>query len=575
MSGPLAEEVWRKWGFLQRLDWAALESSRQGPRLPSWILLVTYSRFLLQNVAFLILIYIFPTELACDDKKEQAFQTFLRYTAWTYLTDCVGIRSGPMLDGRFTPWPLGLCAIARYRLSRGTLKLARFPCFGDRRTALDVVFYVVLIASLVVVVLSPVFLTGTMAIAVVCSAWSFLSDYQQFLAAQSTTYFHVLLAGCFPTHLGGLACAQLHVILVWLGSGLGKIGPWFAFVNGPFLSASVWLRGRPWLSRLLYRADDDLRPTAFVSFLGHVAPHVEWIAPLLCLCVQSTCVVFLGVAMLVAMHVYILLAPAARDVYSWNGWFIAAAISLFGGQASLGFDFAGLANASNASPLLLLWFAGEALIVVIGVLRPSLISYQMGHRNWAGNWPQAVILLKKTAASKLIDSLVIHGRPAWNAVPESIQLGPRMSDEDASFAKELVTYKLLGNYWLGTLNLKGLPSLVQRALQTEPLQDYYLLHGNQMCDMCLGSFFCLSWFPQVVEIVQRAARFDKGDLLCIHVGSFPFQWGHLQGAARWQILDAAAGVVAKGTLSTKTAWTLASLPSECDRADWLLAGEPQ
>jgi len=533
---------------------------------------VTYGRFLAQNMVFLLLLRILPPNQDPGSKEGRVWQAFLRYTAWTYATDCLGVRSGPMLDGRFTPWPLGMFAIARYRLTRGTLKVARLPCFGSHRTALDVAVYVVLLAALAVVVFLPGLLREALVVVVVCAAWSFLSDHQQFLATQSTTYFHTLLAGCFIADQGGLACAQIHVILVWLGSGLGKIGPWFAFVNGPFLSASLWLRGRQWLWRLLYRSESDLRPASAVRLLGQVAPHAEWIAPLLLLQTQSATCVTLGAATLVAMHGYILLAPAARDVYSWNGWFIASAICLFGGGASFGFDFKSLANAPWP---LALWFAGEALVVALGVMRPDLISYQTGHRNWAGNWSQAVVLLRQSAASKLTNAIITHGRPAWNAVPEHIQLGPRrLSDDDASFAKELVTYKLLGNYWLGTLNLKALPSLVQRALQTEPIQEFYVLHGNQLCDMCLGSFFCLSWFPQVMGNLQRAAQFDKGEFLCIHVGSFPFHWGCLKGSAPWQILDAASGVVAKGALDSDVVWTLASLPSACGRADWLLGGGP-
>eukprot|EP00929_Paragymnodinium_shiwhaense_P048785 TRINITY_DN24625_c0_g1_i1.p1 TRINITY_DN24625_c0_g1~~TRINITY_DN24625_c0_g1_i1.p1 ORF type:complete len:426 (-),score=2.94 TRINITY_DN24625_c0_g1_i1:162-1439(-) len=416
MATP-TEDVWRSWGFFQRLDWAVRENSRQGPRLPSWILVATYGRFLFQNVAFLPFLWYLPSGVASSSVQEAGWEIFLRYTAWTYALDSLGVRNGPMLDGRFTPWPYGMFTIARYRLTRGTLKVARFSCFGKVRTTLDVLFYVILLGALTVAIALPTFLQEGLRVAVLCSAWSFVSDHQQFFASQSTTYFYVLLAGCFPTEQGGLACTQLHVMLVWIGSGLGKIGPWFLFVNGPFLSSSVWLRGRSWLPRLLYRGESDFRPTFLISLVGHLAPHFEWIAPLMLLCVGSPLTVRVGIVVLVAMHVYILLAPAARDIYNWNGWFIVAAIYLFGGGASFGFDFESMANAPL--PLAIL-FGIETLAVVVGVFRPDLVSYQTGHRNWAGNWSQAVILLKKNAAAKLTDSLTTYGRPAWNAVPESI-----------------------------------------------------------------------------------------------------------------------------------------------------------
>jgi len=125
---------------------------------------------------------------------------------------------------------------------------------------------------------------------------------------------------------------------------------------------------------------------------------------------------------------------------------------------------------------------------------------------------------------------------------------------------------MLGNYWLGTLNLKAIPSLVKLALGSEDLQDFYVIHGNQFCDMCMGSFFCLSWFPQVFEKVQKAAGFDERECLCIHVSSF----GKFAKYAPWQILDAKTGVVAKGELGLDMAWMLAKLPSACDSFDPLL-----
>eukprot|EP00746_Dinoflagellata_sp_MGD_P132532 gnl/MRDRNA2_/MRDRNA2_66238_c0_seq1.p1 gnl/MRDRNA2_/MRDRNA2_66238_c0~~gnl/MRDRNA2_/MRDRNA2_66238_c0_seq1.p1 ORF type:complete len:591 (-),score=59.54 gnl/MRDRNA2_/MRDRNA2_66238_c0_seq1:4-1716(-) len=568
MSTP-TEELWRSWNFLQRLDWAARENSRQGPRFPTWIVAACFGRFLIQNLAFVLLLQLVPSDQTLEGK-DQLWQTFLRYTAWTYGLDCAGYRNGPLLDGRFTPWPLGMFTIARYRLTRGSLKVPMFACFGSHRTALDVASFVALLVALSVSVFFPALLREAMVVAVVSAAWGLLSDHQQFLASQSTTHFHVLLAGCFPAQQGGVACAQIHVVLVWLGSGLGKIGPWFAFVNGPFLSGSLWLRGRQWLWKLLYRSEDDLRPTFAVQLLGHVAPHLEWVAPLLLFVPGSAFSVVLGVVTLLAMHVYILCMPAMRDIYAWNGWFMVAAVNLFGGRVAFGFDFGSWASAPYP---LQLWFVGETLLVLFGVLRPDLISYQTGHRNWAGNWSQAVIFLRKSAASKLTDSVITYGRPAWDAVPESIQLGPKLTEKDASFAKELITYKLLGNYWLSTMNLKVLPSLVQRTLMAEPIQDFYVMHGNQLCDTCMGSFFCLSWFPLVVSSLQKVAHFEERDFLCIHVGSFPFQGGCRTSSTKWQILDASAGVVASGTLHSDAAWTLATLPSACESAEWLLGGE--
>merc|ERR1712107_493715 len=96
---------------------------------------------------------------------------------------------------------------------------------------------------------------------------------------------------------------------------------------------------------------------------------------------------------------------------------------------------------------------------------------------------------------------------------------------------------------------------------SEDLQEFYVVHGNQFCDMCMGSFFCLSWFPQVFNKVQNVVDYDEKEFLCIHVGSMSLQCGRFTKHSQWQILDAKAGLVAKGELSADTAWMLARLPS--------------
>merc|ERR1712187_339280 len=91
-----------------------------------------------------------------------------------------------------------------------------------------------------------------------------------------------------------------------------------------------------------------------------------------------------------------------------------------------------------------------------------------------------------------------------------------------------------------------------------------------MGDMCMGSFFCLSWFPQVLQTIQEAAQFQSGECLCIHVGSFPFQWGSRLGHCPWQIIDAKDGVIARGKLGIEVALNIASSPSACEMVDPLL-----
>eukprot|EP00931_Biecheleriopsis_adriatica_P088029 TRINITY_DN62426_c0_g1_i1.p1 TRINITY_DN62426_c0_g1~~TRINITY_DN62426_c0_g1_i1.p1 ORF type:complete len:325 (+),score=40.17 TRINITY_DN62426_c0_g1_i1:131-976(+) len=262
------------------------------------------------------------------------------------------------------------------------------------------------------------------------------------------------------------------------------------------------------------------------------------------------------------MHVYIM-ALAGLDILCWNGWFIVAGLGLFGGGASLGFDYDGLRVAPWP---LLAWYLTEAAVIVYGWIYPGRVSFQAGHRNWAGNEPVALVLLRRNAAEKLTSALPTYGRPTWDPVPAELRSWyPKAAA--VPHLGEMTAFKIIATYWLGLLNNKILPSLVLRALRDDSVGDFHIMNHMQFFDMLWGSFFfCPTHMPEVFHEMQKIVAFEEGECVCVWLTGFPVA-GPSFGGAGWQILDAQAGLLAEGQFSIETALSLASLPSACARAD--------
>eukprot|EP00971_Amphidinium_carterae_P096474 1909164-Amphidinium_carterae.1 len=153
----------------------------------------------------------------------------------------------------------------------------------------------------------------------------------------------MLFSLCFPISCGQLAGAQLALIFQWFFSGVGKVGPWFDYVNGPFIVQSKLLdmKGlRSLVVQLLFKSKDDLSPSTLGRVLGQLAAACEWASPVL-LMMPNAAVAGIGLAVITSMHVYILLMPAPFDVYSWNTCFMCSGIYLFYSGVGIGFDWMG------------------------------------------------------------------------------------------------------------------------------------------------------------------------------------------------------------------------------------------
>ena len=105
--------------------------------------------------------------------------------------------------------------------------------------------------------------------------------------------------------------------------------------------------------------------------------------------------------------------------YLWNSYTGMACLYLFTCGRSLGFDYAGW---SSAPWCFLAFNASQIACFLLGSFFPHLIDYTMAHRHWAGNWPQAVYLLRKDASAKLWAAIpATYGQPPWDPIPPSVK----------------------------------------------------------------------------------------------------------------------------------------------------------
>ena len=121
-------------------------------------------------------------------------------------------------------------------------------------------------------------------------------------------------------HVGYIAASQLLLILIYVGCGAGKMGPWFACVFASEWTVPPWFSGSKFMSRLFYKqTHDDKQPnqyqlTDFAYTMGYAAAVTEWAAPLLLFITEdflgqlglpkTNLICYFGVITLVAMHIY-------------------------------------------------------------------------------------------------------------------------------------------------------------------------------------------------------------------------------------------------------------------------------
>jgi hypothetical protein len=479
---------------------------------------------------------------------------YQKVLAWTALVEALGLgaSSGPLAFKMVKPF------VAPLHFGRvGTIRQPPWPRVvpftdGDSRTLVDVALWLTVIGLLVSLLflgeagtaadpMSGVAPAGVIIALFVATLLLGLRDKVSFLASRPDIFAYVLVFLLFPYEQAiiGMQCA---LALVWLGAGISKFTHHFAPVVAVMNSNAP---GRPkFFKRKLYkRYPDDLRPSMLTHVIAHKGTVIEIAAPIVLLLTGQTVLAAVCVALLILLHIVILTHVPLAVPNEWNVFMMVGGFWLFWthGDVTLSALTPGV-----LAYLVVMWVAP----VILGSLRPDLVSFQLAMRYYAGNWAASAWCFRGDAASKLSPNI----KKASPMVHEQFEML-----YNAEYA-EIANMTLRA--WR-TLHPQGraINGLLQRGL--DDLDAYQVIDGEIMgCAINgwnLGDGHLNN--DQLVASVQKRCDFAPGELVVVMIESQPIHRGDIG----YRIVDAALGQVEAGRIKVaefvnRQPWTADPLP---------------
>jgi hypothetical protein len=242
-------------------------------------------------------------------------------------------------------------------------------------------------------------------------------------------------------------------------------------------------------------------------------------------------IVLACIAYMVIFHTFIASTFPLAVPLEWNVIFGFAAVYLFWGYPAWEgywlFDFSHVG-------LLALIAAALLFFPILGNFRPDLVSFLPSMRQYAGNWASAVWALAPGVEAKF-DRVK---RSAGNTVDQLVAFG-----FDAATA-EVMLYRSLA--WRAMHSQgRGLYSVLYNHLD-EP-DRYTFREGEIACSTFLGWNFGDGHLhdERLIAAIQKQAQFAPGEFVVAFVESEPY--GRKRGYQEYRVIDAALGVVERGT----------------------------
>ena len=462
-----------------------------------------------------------------------------------------GCASGP-LTFRFLP-PVGAFM---YWLRPGTMRLPPWPArvpltAGTRRSLVDVVLYLGVIAAAVWLLVSPgaepipgvsdVGMIDPMRLIplVVLLPVLGLRDKTIFLAARAEQYWVPLLIFFFPfgDMLIGL---KLLMVAIWWGAATSKLNRHFPFVVSVMITNSPLQRVK-WFKRKLFKNfPTDIRPSRVVATLAHTGTVIEYSVPLVLLFSHGGWPTTIALAMMVIFHLHIISTFPLGVPLEWNVYVIFGALFLFGHYAEV--SVLGLSSPLLGAILLVCLVAGPA----IGNTKPHLASFLASMRYYAGNWATSMWAFRKGSEAKIDEHVVKSSRL------QKTQLTTLYGEEMAELLmQKAVVFRSMHHHG------RALLGLLPRAVEDD-LGDYDIREGEFVAGTVLGWNFGEGHLhdDRFVAALQQRCGFAPGEVRVVFLESQPIQTQR----QRYKILDAALGVIEEGWVSVK---------DMCDRQPWL------
>ncbi len=460
---------------------------------------------------------------------------FQKAILWSMLFEVLGFGcgSGP-LTGRYFP-PMGGFL---YFLRPGTTKLPLFSALGTRRSWLDAGLYLALALFLLRALIAPDIDAARVLPILILLPLLGVLDRTIFLAARAEHYFSMTVCFAFgPAWIAGAKAVQL---ALWFWAGVSKLNHHFPAVvcvmtsNSPFM-AFPWLRKRMYVDY-----PDDLRPSRLAGAMAQAGSMLEFIVPIALGLGTGGTLTLIGLVAMLMLHFYISSNVPMGVPIEWNVMMVYGAFFLFWKNAAV--SVLGL-----GSPLLAAFLVVAVVLVpLVGNLFPSLVSFLLSMRYYAGNWAYSVWLFEGDSYRKLDAHLTKSS--GW------------IYDQLARFYDYSTSVGLVGKV-LGfrSMHLHGraLQRLLPKAVGA--LDRYEYVDGELVAGMVLGWNFGDGHLhrDELLRAVQSQCNFEEGQLRCIFVESQPL----FRPRLHYRIADAKSGVLEEGDLDVNELRTMQPWPA--------------
>ncbi len=471
--------------------------------------------------------------------------TYQKLAVWLMLLEVLGLGGawGP-LCGHFKPMTGGW----RYWLRPGTIRMAPWPgkvpgTGGDTRTPLDVLLYAGVLASLVLPLAMAARDVAGFPGQQTIPGWAFipvlvlmpltgLRDKVIFLAGRSEQYLPIMLWSCLLAGSGHfvtmIVAFKVVIVCVWIGAGVSKFTPYFEHVVPPMVSNSPSMPSQL-IKRLHYRnAPDDMLPSRLSWVMAHIfGTLVEIGIPLILLFTTNATIATIGAICLVIFHLFITSTFPLAVPLEWNVFFSFVALTLWIGHDPSVFSI------YDAGPgwLLIPMFALGLAFPILGELRPDLVSFLPGMRQYSGNWATAVWAMRPGVEERLKELPLV--------IPQVDQLIAMKYEPDHA---EMMAQRILG--WRSMHGQgRGLFSVAYEHL--DDIDARTVREGELVCNTILGWNFGDGHLhnKHLIDAVQRRLQFAPGDLVVVYAEGQPLH----KKTQEYQVIDAALGVVERGT----------------------------
>ncbi|TXL57593.1 DUF3556 domain-containing protein [Aeromicrobium terrae] len=464
---------------------------------------------------------------------------FQKVILWTLMFEVLGFGCGfGPLTLRFLP-PIGTFL---YWLRPGTIRLPPWPdrvplTRGSRRTIVDVVLYLGVIAAALYALLAPAdrLVTGLngdgfailephrlVPLAVLLPLLG-LRDKTIFLAARAEHYWVTLLVFFFP-FVDMIVAAKLIMVAIWWGAATSKLNDHFPYVVATMLANSPLVP--PFLKPFLWRdVKEDVTPSPYARFVAHAGTVVEFGIPLVLLLSTGGWLTLVALLVITLFHLNILSAIPMGVPLEWNVMMMFGAWVLFGEYSDYGFG-------DVTQPLLV--YGLLALIVAAvawGNVRPDQWSFLPSMRYYAGTWATSVWLFRPEAeevyAQKIAKAAQLPQRQLARLYPPE--------------AVDLMMGKL--GAWRG-LHPHGRAMAGLYPHAADDHEDRLVLDGEMVAGSAIGWNFGDGHLHHeaLLAAVQERCGFAPGDLRVIMMESPPMG----RPVQQYRIHDAATGLIESG-----------------------------